>query len=526
MNDKSYKLTKSKITSGLKCNKKLWFDIHDKLKTEKAEFKRGDRFNEFVIRKHYTKLHGKELNLEGDWDDLVNKTKKAINLKDKNVIFEATFEYLDTHVGTDVLIRKKNGWELLEAKSSTKLKDEYIPDISIQSFIVRKCLKQIGHNLISCKLIHFNKDFILENIDDYENLINDENDISNQVIDFEKKIENHIKDFLPLTEKNSPCPETEMGTHCNKPHPCDYKDRCEKSFLKKFLLPKSDVTPFTILPFIGALTLKDKKLIEFMKNKGTVDLQEVPSKYFKNRKGYAENYHQIIQDAHKNNEPWFNFHGLKNAFKKFSFPFYFMDFEYVDQGVPIVKNTKPYVKLPFQWSVHKWESENSEIDKGKSFLRFADQDIERKFIEKLLKAVGNSGTIFAHNIASAEVKILNDLKEKDSCKDLVDKIDKLIDRVEDSLILARMNFYSPLMNGDWGIKSIIKAIPNCPVNYEEKDNIAGGNDAQLAWFICTDPKTDEKKIENQKKFLEDYCSKDTLAVYYLIKYLMEESKKN
>ena len=107
--------------------------------------------------------------------------------------------------------------------------------------------------------------------------------------------------------------------------------------------------------------------------------------------------------------------------------------------------------------------------------------------------MGKSGTIFAHNIASAEVKILNDLKEKDNCKDLVSKIDKLIERIEDSLILARMNFYSPLMNGNWGIKSIIKAIPNCPVNYDGKDNIAGGDDAQSAWFICTDPKTEAKR---------------------------------
>ena len=82
------------------------------------------------------------------------------------------------------------------------------------------------------------------------------------------------------------------------------------------------------------------------------------------------------------------------------------------------------------------------------------------------------------------------------------------------------------MNGKYKIKNIIRAIPNCPINYEEKNNIAGGDDAQSAWFLCTNPKTDLKKIEDQKKFLKDYCSKDTLAVYYLIKYLMEESKKN
>ena len=92
----------------------------------------------------------------------VSRTKQAINSDDINVIFEGAFEYLNTEVRTDVLIRKKNGWELLEAKASTKLKSEHIPDITIQSFIVRECMKQFGHDLISIKLIHVNGGFILK----------------------------------------------------------------------------------------------------------------------------------------------------------------------------------------------------------------------------------------------------------------------------------------------------------------------------------------------------------------------------
>ena len=81
MSIKSYKLTKSNITSGLQCKKKLWYDVHDPLKSSKSTFERGERFNE-VVRKHYTSIYGKELNLTGVWDDLVNKT-----LLIKNMIF-------------------------------------------------------------------------------------------------------------------------------------------------------------------------------------------------------------------------------------------------------------------------------------------------------------------------------------------------------------------------------------------------------------------------------------------------------
>ena len=106
--------------------------------------------------------------------------------------------------------------------------------------------------------------------------------------------------------------------------------------------------------------------------------------------------------------------------------------------------------------------------------------------------------------------------------ELANKIDKIIDRIEDSLILSRMNFYSPKMNGEWTIKSIIKAIPDCPVSYNGQDNIGGGDEAQLAWFIYTDAKTNDDQRKKQIKNLVDYCAKDTLALYYLIKFWIDK----
>ena len=100
-------LTKSKIQSGLQCHKKLWFDIHEPLKKiEKAVFKIGNRFGEQVI-KNYSKNNEKILDLTNVWINQVNKTKDAINSKDINIIFEGAFEYLNTQVRVDVLIRKK-----------------------------------------------------------------------------------------------------------------------------------------------------------------------------------------------------------------------------------------------------------------------------------------------------------------------------------------------------------------------------------------------------------------------------------
>jgi hypothetical protein len=77
------------------------------------------------------------------------------------------------------------------------------------------------------------------------------------------------------------------------------------------------------------------------------------------------------------------------------------------------------------------------------------------------------------------------------------------------------------MNGDYDLKNIIKAIPS-DISYEEEGNISDGKEAQLAWFVYTDPKTPPDERKKQIELLKEYCSKDTLALYYLIKYLIKK----
>ena len=501
----NYALTKTKILSGLQCHKKLWFDLHDpKKKEHNWILEKGFRF-ENVVRENYSKDYGKVLDLSGDWEDIVSKTMLGIKSNDIEVIFEGAFIYLDTLVRADVLIKNKKGWELLEIKSSTKLKDAHISDIAIQSFIVKKC----GVNLTSVKLIHVNEDFTYTSDGNYKGLINFENEITDKVTLKEKDVPNYIQDLTPLIDEKD-CPNILMGDHCQKPYPCDYQDRCKAS------LPKTNITSYDILPYIS----KNKKVIEHCKENGIEDLQKFPAKFFKDRSGYAPGYHKIIQDSHKNNKSWFS-SDLKNIFNELEFPFFFMDFETVQQGVPIIKGTKPNYALPFQWSVHKLEftDKKIELNDAKSFLKFNDQNIEREFVEELLKAVGSKGTIFVHS--GYEVTTLKKIKIKDSCKDLTDKIDDLIVRIKDTLPIVRENFYSPLMKGSYSIKDIIRATTPSNINYDDKDGISSGDAAQLAWFIYTDPKTSEKDKELQRKLLIEYCSKDTLVLYYLVKHLMD-----
>ena len=516
MTNKIYNLNKTNIKDGVQCIKKLWFNFHEPIKIrDSAEFHKGDRFG-LIVRKNY----GDGLDLSGNFNikEVVSKTEEALKSKNINVIYEGAFIFKKTLVRTDVLIKNKDGWDLLEAKATTNieekkdiLKTEYLLDLSIQTFI----LKKSGVNLKNIKLIYINKEFIYNGDNKYSDLTLEEI-VTDEIPLKEKEVPNYIKMLEPLINKKNSSPNIEMGPHCKKPHKCNYENNC------KDLLPKIDIVPYTILPYVSV----DKKITEYFKNKKNKDLQDVPEEFlFKNRKGYAENFYKIIKEAHNKNKPWFS-ENLKNIFKDYTWPYYFIDFETAMQGVPIIKGTQPSYPLPFQWSVHKWDSIKEEIQlkEAKSFLDFEDQNIERNFIESLLDATANKGTVFAHS-ASVEISVLQKLLKKENLKDLSDKIIKLINRVVDTKKIVTENFYSPLMNGSSSIKEVVKSIPG-DIVYDKDDSIAGGADAMLAWFLYTDPKTSKEEKKKLKENLIKYCSKDTFAIYHLIKYLLDQKSIN
>ena len=84
MLDKYYSLTKTLILSGIQCEKKLWFDLNDKIKLkDKAIFRSGNRFNN-VVRKHYGE--GLDLSDEKEHQIVIERTKEAIQSDNINVI--------------------------------------------------------------------------------------------------------------------------------------------------------------------------------------------------------------------------------------------------------------------------------------------------------------------------------------------------------------------------------------------------------------------------------------------------------
>ena len=497
-------LSKSKIISGIQCHKKLWLETHVKQDPlESHLFALGNRFGEFA-RTHF----GEGVNLDGmmNRDEIFSITKSAITDPMVRVIYEAAFEYQNVLVRVDVLKRSEDGWEIIEVKSSKEAKPHHLNDISAQAYVVQGC----GLKIKSMKIAHINKEFLYEGDGNYSGLVA-EVDVTSEVIKRLPSIKTWISDLLPLVQANTAMPIEEIEElKCNTPYPCQFLALCSAE------LPKLAEVPISILPITG------KRMAQKWGKEQIYDLRYLPDGALTNDR------HKMIQQVHQSNTPYISKEMVKKV-RSLEGPYFFMDFETVMQGVPLIANTKPNDAVPFQWSVHSIKSltDNTGLNDGKAFLDFVSPTLFRDFLNSLISALGESGTIFVHH-KSTEIKALRYLAAQNQCEDLKGAVENIILRIEDTLDLVRDGLYFPQMGlfegSTYSIKTITKVIPTS-VNYQEDGELGSGNDAQLIWFKCTDlkKKLAESEALAYKRNLLKYCAKDTLALVDLIRFMHNQA---
>ena len=500
--DLSYELTKSKIITGLRCPKKLWFDINEKIQVDHFNLHRGNVFGEKI-----KELYGDGFDLSNNFDeDIIQLTENAINDPKVNIIYEGAFLFEETLVRTDVLIRKPNGWKLIEAKCSASVKESHKQDIAIQYFV----LKNSNIKITEAVITHLNKEFYYKGNNDYTEL-KIEVDVLNDIQEYVHLVPNWINDLTPITYKNSTKPSIKMGDHCEN---CQYINICESE-----TFPVNIDTPISILPFKKGKDLK-KEWFE----KGIYDLKDLPDKVVQPLNDKRASYIEILK-CHKQEVEWINpkFFEIINSF---SWPRSFFDIESIKQAVPVIPDTKPDDQFPFQYSVHKWENKNQKllIEDSLSFLEFNEDDMDRRFLISLIKNLGEDGPIFAYR--RVEKRAIKYLSNRKNCLDLKPAIENITNRIVDTEQLLRENFYNPKMMGSYSLKNIVKALPKASLYSSENNEVGSGGDAMIKWFEYTNPNTSNEQRQKINDNLITYCAKDTLNLYHIFQYIVSKENPN
>jgi hypothetical protein len=135
-------LSKSKYLAGLQCPLRLWHQCFNPNLASPVSPKQQALFDTgHEVGQLATRLYPDGILVETDplrHQQAVNETVKAMEDPLVKAIYEASFSYDDVRVRVDILSRLGRGkWNLIEVKSATKVKNEYLSDVGVQYHVLK-----------------------------------------------------------------------------------------------------------------------------------------------------------------------------------------------------------------------------------------------------------------------------------------------------------------------------------------------------------------------------------------------------
>lgn len=479
-------ISKSQYLRYKQCHKSLW------LFNNKSEIKDNNKALEDILEKGI-KIgkaarelfpNGVEIEFKNhNFLDMAAETKKLIE-KGVKTIYEPVFIYNDILAICDILHRDEKGWNIYEVKSSTQVKERHLDDIAIQYYV----LKNSGLDINSANIIHINKEYTRNGYLDLDELFIIENQIdflNEKLANIDDEVDN-IKNIINDLE-----PSIGIGMHCEKYNKedfeCDFKGYCW-----------SHIPDYSVFD-IGGLR-KDKKFELY--NKGIINIKDIPDDY------KMSESQQFQVRAIKENIEIINKNEIKNFLSDFNYPLYFLDFETYQQAIPEFDGIKAYQQIPFQYSLHILEDENTDLI-HKEFLAKEGTDSRRALAENLVKDIPKDVCTVAYNLGFEKGVIRNLAVLFPNLKDhLMNIHDNMVDIM---VPFQKKWYYTNDMKGSYSIKYVLPALfpDNDELNYKNL-NIQNGSMAMNTFETLHEK--DNCEIEKIRKDLLAYCKLDTLAM--------------
>ena len=225
-------LSKSTYIKGLQCEKALYMQkkhpyLRDKLSIEqRAKFQRG---TDVGVLAHDYFPGGIDMSpaSPSQFPKKAEETRQNLSNPEVKVMYEAVFQYNDTLIMLDMLVRDGDRWTAIEVKSSMRLSDTYYNDAALQYYVLHGC--QVP--LIDFKLMYLNADYLKDKEIDVKQLFKLES-----VMDYVKEREDFVANNVERLKHVVALPHSPLvniGTQCNNPYPCDFQGHCWK------LIPKN-----------------------------------------------------------------------------------------------------------------------------------------------------------------------------------------------------------------------------------------------------------------------------------------------
>ncbi len=479
------RLSKSRFTSGLQCHKQLWWRVHEPEATELVpDAARQEIFDQghVVGAAAQARFPGGVL-IEAphrDFDARVALTRAAIE-SGAPVIFEASFFADDVFVAVDVLERTSTGWTLVEVKSATKVKAQYIPDAAVQLHVLRAA----GLRVDRVELMHLNRAC---RFPDLSNLFT-RADITEEVEALLPDV--RVSRVAQLQMLAGPVPEIAIGSHCTSPYACPFLARCWPE------QPPHHIS--TLYKCAHKAAHYEEQGIHTV-----FDLpQDPPLGLIQERQRRAVQEGRMIVAS-----------TLAEALRVVEYPFASLDFESLQTPIPIWHGCRPWDQVPAQFSCEVVSAPGQVTHH--EWLAEPGGDPRPELARRLVEVCRGVKVVFAWN-ASFEGQMLDLLAE--AAPELAGELADISTRLVDALPLVRDHVYHPDFLGSFSLKTVLPVLAP-GAGYEGLAVADGGTASVQLRKLLVDQNLPLDEVERVRTALKEYCAVDTLGVVRLLERLM------
>ena len=218
-------LSKSKYMVGLQCQKALWINYKDKAllpevdASTEAVFDQGHQVG-LLAQKLFPS--GIDVGHLSGFDEPVEATRAALSAK--KPLFEAAFVYGRCFSRADILEPVGGGdWDIIEVKSATAVKEEYLSDLAFQRYVY----EGNGLSIRNCYVLHINNRYLRSGIVDPSGLFS-KIDVTPDVTELMPAVGPKVSEMLQVIDSDF-CPQIKISPHCNgPPRECSLKPVCWK----------------------------------------------------------------------------------------------------------------------------------------------------------------------------------------------------------------------------------------------------------------------------------------------------------
>jgi hypothetical protein len=493
-------LSKSRYCKGIRCPKILWMDKHKSEVRDESVFNRkifetGNRVGDLAMG-YYGAFS--EVPYNDDKSIMIAETKRllAANIP---IICEASFAHNGNFCSVDILRVCGCDVEITEVKSSTNITPIYYDDIAFQYYVLSSC----GLNVKKAFIMYINNEYERQgNIDLFE--LFTLHDCTKIIRSMQKDIAANIERFKKYAEEESE-PNIDIGMYCVAPYECEYRAYCWKHIPEKSVF---DISGHVLhwdkkFNFYERGIVSQKQLLESGEKLNDAALLQIETFVYKK-------------------PPVINKEAIRIFFDTLSWPLYFLDFETFQEAIPPFDGLRPYMQVPFQYSLHIQEKQGASPE-HREFLAKEGIDPREELAARLCADIPQNVCVLAYNMSFEKtcIKELAHRLEKSGKNGIVAHLMNIHDNIKDLMKpFQHRDYYSSELDGSYSIKKVLPALcPDDPeLDYHRLDVVHNGVEAQNAYSELAEKNPEER--ERIRTALLAYCRLDTLAMVKILEKLM------